>query len=455
MAEQTVALKSDASTTVATLLVDQVGSNVIGCSKIIVGADDTNDGFVSSANPLPVSGTVTVSGVATAANQTSELALLTTIDTDTGGIATSAASIDTKTPALGQALAAASVPVVLTEAQVTTLTPLATVAATQSGTWTVDLGATDNAVLDAIAASVAGTLTVGSHAVTNAGTFLVQAEQSGTWNVTNISGTVSLPTGASTAAKQPALGTAGTASADVITVQGIASMTALVVDGSGVTQPVSAASLPLPTGAATAANQTTIIGHVDGLEGLLTTIDADTGTIAGAVIGSEMQVDVVAALPAGTNNIGDVDIASIAAGDNNIGNVDLASAIPAGTNLIGRVSASLETNTIYDGTTALTPKFAAIAASSSGNNTIVAAVTSKKIRVLAYNLIGNGAVNAKFQTGAGGTDLTGLKYIAAAGGGICAPYCSVGWFETASGALLNLNLSGAVAVGGEIVYVEV
>ncbi len=48
-----------------------------------------------------------------------------------------------------------------------------------------------------------------------------------------------VPTGASTAAKQPALGTAGTASADVITVQGIASMTALKVDGSAVTQPVS------------------------------------------------------------------------------------------------------------------------------------------------------------------------------------------------------------------------
>ena len=50
------------------------------------------------------------------------------------------------------------------------------VQAAQSGTWTVDLGATDNAVLDAIAASVAGTLTVGSHAVTNAGTFAVQVD---------------------------------------------------------------------------------------------------------------------------------------------------------------------------------------------------------------------------------------------------------------------------------------
>lgn len=48
-----------------------------------------------------------------------------------------------------------------------------------------------------------------------------------------------LPTGASTAAKQPALGTAGTPSADVLTVQGVTSMTALKVDGSGVTQPVS------------------------------------------------------------------------------------------------------------------------------------------------------------------------------------------------------------------------
>lgn len=51
------------------------------------------------------------------------------------------------------------------------------------------------------------------------------------------------------------------------------------VDGSGVTQPVSAASLPLPAGAATAANQSTLIGHVDGIEGALSTIDADTGSI--------------------------------------------------------------------------------------------------------------------------------------------------------------------------------
>jgi hypothetical protein len=48
-----------------------------------------------------------------------------------------------------------------------------------------------------------------------------------------------LPSGAATAAKQPAIGTAGTPSADVISIQGEAGMTPLKVDGSAVTQPVS------------------------------------------------------------------------------------------------------------------------------------------------------------------------------------------------------------------------
>ena len=54
-------------------------------------------------------------------------------------------------------------------------------------------------------------------------------------------------------------------------------------------------TVTLPTGASTSAKQDTVIGHLDGVEGLLTTIDGDTGTIAGAVSGSEMQVDIVSA----------------------------------------------------------------------------------------------------------------------------------------------------------------
>ena len=48
----------------------------------------------------------------------------------------------------------------------------------------------------------------------------------------------------------------------------------------------------LPTGAATSGNQSTIIGHVDGVEGLLTTIDADTSALAGTVSSSKVNVNV-------------------------------------------------------------------------------------------------------------------------------------------------------------------
>jgi hypothetical protein len=47
------------------------------------------------------------------------------------------------------------------------------------------------------------------------------------------------------------------------------------------------------SGVSTAANQSTIIGHLDGVETLLGTIDADTATLAGAVSSAKMQVDVI------------------------------------------------------------------------------------------------------------------------------------------------------------------
>lgn len=101
-------------------------------------------------------------------------------------------------------------------------------------------------------------------------------------------------------------------------------------------------------------------------------------------------------------------------------------------------------------------KSAAIAASSSGDNTVVAAVTGKKIRVLGYVLVANAAVNTKWKSGAS-TDKTGLLYNAANGGvsaSVVADPGEVFWFETTSGEALVLNLSAAVAVGGHVVYQE-
>jgi hypothetical protein len=81
---------------------------------------------VDASAPLPVVQTGTpalATGASTAAAQA------------TGN--TSLSSIDGKTPVLGQALAAAAVPVVLTASQVTTLTPPTTLTVTNSGTFSV------------------------------------------------------------------------------------------------------------------------------------------------------------------------------------------------------------------------------------------------------------------------------------------------------------------------------
>ena len=165
------------------------------------------------------------------------------------------------------------------------------------------------------------------------------------------------------------------------------------VDNFPATQAISAASLPLPTGAATETTLGTRLteSDFDTKTGALTETAPGTDTassglngrlqrlaqrltsliaqLPAALVGGRLDVNLgaapatvtVGALPAGANNIGDVDVLTIAAGDNNIGNVDvvtlpalpagsnnigdvdLASAIPAGTALIGRVNPEPET----------------------------------------------------------------------------------------------------------------
>jgi len=148
--------------------------------------------------------------------------------------------------------------------------------------------------------------------------------------------------------------------------------------------------------------------------------------IDNAISGNEMQVDIVT-LPA----------------------------LAAGTNLIGSINVQLDASTMRDGAgTALTPKFAVIDAASSGDNTLVAAVTSKKIRVHALYLVSAGTVNVRFESGASGTALSGQMNLVA-NTGFVLPFNPVGWFETASNTLLNLELSGAVSVDGGLQYTEV
>lgn len=97
---------------------------------------------------------------------------------------------------------------------------------------------------------------------------------------------------------------------------------------------------------------------------------------------------------------------------------------------------------------------AAISAAGNGNNTLVAAVAGKKIKVLGLILVAAGAVNVRLESGAGGTALTGIITLAAASDRFVLPISppDTHWVETAAGALLNLELSGAVQVSGCIVY---
>lgn len=97
----------------------------------------------------------------------------------------------------------------------------------------------------------------------------------------------------------------------------------------------------LPTGAATAAKQDTLIGHVDGIETLLTGIDSDTAAIAAAVAGTEVQVDIVGSLPAGTNAIG-----KLAANSGvDIGDVDVTSTVLPTANTQAAVTSVADTAT--------------------------------------------------------------------------------------------------------------
>jgi hypothetical protein len=136
-----------------------------------------------------------------------------------------------------------------------------------------------------------------------------------------------------------------------------------------------------------------------------------------------------------------------------IGDVDVASQ-PARVATTDNVGAAIQTNQMMDGTTSLTPKFAAIDVGASGDNTLVALVSGKKIRVLQVTLIATAAVNVRFESGAAGAALTGQMALTA-NSGFEASFCPVGLFETASGVLLNLELSSAVPVDGWLVYVEV
>jgi hypothetical protein len=249
--------------------------------------------------------------------------------------------------ALGQQLAAASLPVVLTAAQITTLTPLSTVAATQSGTW----------------------------------------------NITNISGTVSLPTGAATSANQ------STANTSLATIAGAVSGTEMQVDVltmpsvtvtatdldirdlSSVTDSVTVVNAGLTELAAAINASSQMDVNIAASGATVPVSNAGLTALNGAITGTEVQVDVVASLPAGTNAIG-----KLAANSGvDIGDVDVTSV--SGTVTTKEVRASTGANSSVADTASSTTILAANA------NRLGATVANDSSAVL-YLLLGSTSASA-------------------------------------------------------------
>ena len=265
----------------AVLATDDITAVHYQIIKTAFGALDTAVLAIAGAGAV-TTGTQRV----TLASDDPAVALLGTIDTDTGAIAASLAILDRSAD--------------LDSGVGSDIVPLVGLAVAASGGAVIITGDATNG-LDVDVTRVTGTVTVDgsgvtqpvslasvpSHAVTNAGTFAVQVD------------------GAALTALQ------------------LIDNLVLAEDAAHVTADPGVQLLAVQT--ATPVNRA-------GLDGDYEPLQLSAGRLwTSAVIDT--------ALPAGTNNIGDVDILSIAAGDNNIGNVDVVTlpALPAGTNNIGDV----------------------------------------------------------------------------------------------------------------------
>lgn len=332
MADSSVTITSGTGTSIDTRTESTNGNHR---QVIIIGDPATNAGVapvdataglkVDLGADNDITGTVTANA-GTNLN-TSALAL------EAGG---NLASIKAKTdniPALGQALAAASVPVVLTAAQITTLTPPTpqtdALTDTQLRATPVPVSGTvavTNAGITTIAGAVSGTemqvdvLTMPSVAVTNAGTFAVQVDGSALTSLQLIDDSV-YTDGSGTVTKGIAiLGQDGT------------NPQAIKTDASGELQ---VDVLTMPTVAVTQSGTWDEVGIND--SGNSITVDGNLGAdlrIGSAAVTTSNPVPVMPPLS------GYLNVSIDQTGNNNAVDVLTLPSIPAGTNAIGKLAAN-------------------------------------------------------------------------------------------------------------------
>lgn len=230
---------------------------------------------------------------------------------------------------------------------------------------------------------------------------------------------------------------------------------ALLVDGSAVTQPISAASLPLPTGAATSAAQLP--------DGHNVTVDNAAGGSAVNIQdgGNAITVDAV-----------DLDIRNLAHGQDSVRIGDGTDLALVTTN--GGLHVNIRDNNgnergietlplVFSGTlnidgintNAPEVKFVRVNATADGDNTIITGVSLKKIRVIGYVLTVTTAGTITLQNTAGSPEIYAQFSLAANGGVSFAGGMMCPAFETAVGTGLEINNPAGVDTLGHIIYKEV
>jgi len=480
---------------------------------------------VTSSSPLPVTAAITGSVAVTgtfwqttqpvsgtvAANagtnlNTSLLAL------ETGG---NLASINTKLPSQGQALAAASMPVVLTAAQLSTLV-VAQASATSGESGPL----------------VQGAVTTSAPTYTTGQTSPLSLDTSGNLRVNVMAGGGTGGTSSTFGASYPATGTAigaksssgslmsalnldsggnlyvnvaaGGAGGGIVTQATAANLNALVAQGAAGATPWLAnhADPSVTTGNITAADsgtssttgqsgQTIITGTPTANSSQSVTLSGHTALniqATGTWIGTltfERSIDGgTTYYPASVllHGVGGSALATITGNCCSRVNVGgsstfrvrctaytsgtavitfkpgfgdqlVAATNEAGSNLLGSVGETPQIAAAYNGLAAVTPQYATFTTSSSGPTTIVALSAGKKIYVLRWSISSNGNTNVNLQSHATTSLATGLRYMTqyAQAGGA---YCPTGIMATAAGEALDVNNSAAVAISGEITYCQ-
>lgn len=287
-----------------------------------------------------------------------------------------------------------------------------------------------------------------------------------------------LPSGAATSAKQPALGTAGTASTDVLTVQGITSMTPLKVDGSGVTQPVSgtfwqvtqpisAASLPLPSGASTAAKQPAL-GTAGSPSTDVLTVQGATSMTALKVDGSATTQPVSGTVTVQQSTASSLKVDLSGTGANTtaikVDNSAVTQPISGSVSISGTPSVSIS-GTVADPCQANAKSFAVINLTAN-TQIITAGGAGTRTYFCSLNLIASAATNVALVEGTGTTCATGITGMAggstaatgwnfAANGGIALGNGAASVMATAGTAKnVCILVSAANQISGSIAYVQ-